>query len=128
MSDYTTIDIDGTKAAFLRAAGGETSSPVVTPNGLADFGVTFLSNLMAMLKPRLATGGQEYGLASEYTKRIGRSLNTVKDWLRNLEAKDMIHPIQCAPNVHPGMYTHVHPCVHPRYHSNTDTYKTKNAL
>lgn len=49
---------------------------------------------MAMLKPRLATGGQEYGLASEYAKRIGRSLNTVKDWLRNLEAKDMIHPIQ----------------------------------
>ena len=82
--------------------------------------MTFLSNLMAMLKPRLATGGQEYGLASEYAKRIGRSLNTVKDWVRNLEAKGMIHPIQGAPNVHP--------CVHPRYHSNTDTYKTKNAL
>ena len=78
------IDIDSTKAAFLRAAGGESSSPVVTPNGLADFGVTFLSNLMAMIKPRLATGGQEYGLASEYAKRVGRSLNTVKDWLRNL--------------------------------------------
>lgn len=98
MRDNSIIDIDGTKAAFLRAAGGETSSPVVTPNGLADFGVTFLSNLMAMLKPRLATGGQEYGLASEYAKRIGRSLNTVKDWLRNLEAKDMIHPIQGAPS------------------------------
>ena len=82
--------------------------------------MTFLSNLMAMLKPRLATGGQEYGLASEYAKRIGRSLNTVKDWLRNLEAKGMIHPIQGAPNVHP--------CVHPRYHSNTYPHKTKNAL
>lgn len=97
MIDYI-IDIDGTKAAFLRAAGGETSSPVVTPNGLADFGVAFLSNLMAAIKPRLATGGQEYGLASEYAKRIGRSLNTVKDWLRNLEAKGMIHPIQGAPS------------------------------
>lgn len=96
--ENSTIDIDGTKAAFLRAAGGETSSPVVTPNGLADFGVAFLSNLMAAIKPRLATGGQEYGLASEYAKRIGRSLNTVKDWLRNLEAKDMIHPIQGAPS------------------------------
>ena len=92
------IDIDGTKAAFLRAAGGESSSPVVTPKGLADFGVAFLSNLMAMIKPRLATGGQEYGLASEYAKRVGRSLNTVKDWLRNLEAKGMIHPIQGAPS------------------------------
>lgn len=53
---------------------------------------------MAMIKPRLATGGQEYGLASEYAKRVGRSLNTVKDWLRNLEAKGMIHPIQGAPS------------------------------
>ena len=57
MKDYQTIDIDGTKATFLRAAGGAPFPVVPPPNGLADFGVTFLSNLMAMLKPRLDTGG-----------------------------------------------------------------------
>ena len=39
-----------------------------------------------------------YGLASEYAKRVGRSLNTVKDWLRQLETMGMIHPIEGAPS------------------------------
>lgn len=44
------------------------------------------------------TGVQVYGLASEYAKRTGRSLNTIKERLRNLEAKGMIHPIEGAPS------------------------------
>ena len=41
----------------------------------------------------------------------------------------MIHPIQCAPNVHPGTYTHVHPmCTLVYTHATTailNPYKTK---
>lgn len=61
----------------------------------------FWANLVAMLDSWHHTPGagvQVYGLASEYARRTGLSLNTRKDWLRSLEAKGMIHPIEGAPS------------------------------
>ncbi len=87
--------------AMTIAAGADASSPVIGTAAYIKMQGCFWANLRALLDDWRRTPGavgQEYGLASEYAKRIGRSLNTVKDWLRNLEAKDMIHPIQGAPS------------------------------
>ena len=77
-------NIDDIKAAFDRAAQvGET--PVVTPKGLADAHATLYVNVVDALKNYTVTGGQEFGTVSEVAKRMGRSVNTKKDWLRRLE-------------------------------------------
>lgn len=77
-------DIDTIKAAFERSAQvGE--SPIVTPKGLADSHATLYANLVEAWKHSQMTGGQEFGTVSEIAKRIGRSVNTMKDWLRRLE-------------------------------------------
>lgn len=77
-------DINTIKAAFERSAQvGET--PVVTPKGLADSNATLYANLVEVLKHSQMTGGQEFGTVSEIAKRMGRSVNTMKDWLRRLE-------------------------------------------
>ena len=78
------MTIDTIKAAFEKAAQvGET--PVVTPKGLADSHATLYANLVDAWKSTQVTGGQEFGTVSELAKRLGRSVNTMKDWLRRLE-------------------------------------------
>lgn len=89
------------KQALRVAAGAEASSPVLTTNAFINMQACLWANLVELLDTwRRSPGsvGQEYGLVSEYAKRIGRNTNTVKDWVRNLEAKGMIHPIQGAPS------------------------------
>lgn len=84
------MDINILKAAFDKAAQvGET--PVVTPKGLADSQATLYTNLVEALKSTQMTGGQEFGTVSELAKRLGRSVNTVKDWLRRLECEGKLN-------------------------------------
>ena len=89
------------KNALISAAGNSIHSPVLSTEAYIKMQCCFWANLSALLNAwRTETGAgiQIYGLASEYAKRVGRSLNTVKDWLRQLEAMGMIHPIEGAPS------------------------------
>lgn len=97
----TTLNADALQKALTIAAGDAITSPVLTTEAYIRRQTCFWSNLIAMLdtwRHTPGTGIQVYGLASEYAKRVGRSLNTIKDWLRNLEYKGMIHPIEGAPS------------------------------
>ncbi len=96
----TTLNSEALQKALNIAAGDAIISPVITTEAYIRMQTCFWANLVAMLDAWRHTPGsgiQVYGLASEYAKRVGRSLNTIKDWLRNLEAKGMIHPIEGAP-------------------------------
>ena len=97
----TTHTADALKQALLIAAGDAATSPVLTTEAYIKMQTCFWANLVDMLDAWRHTPGsgvQVYGLASEYAKRVGRSLNTIKDWLRQLEAMGMIHPIEGAPS------------------------------
>lgn len=89
------------KNALIAAAGNSIHSPVLSTEAYIKMQCCFWANLSALLNAwRTETGAgiQIYGLASEYAKRVGRSLNTVKDWLRQLEAMGMNQPIEGAPS------------------------------
>jgi hypothetical protein len=51
------IDMDSIQAAFLRAAGGESSIPVVTPSGLADKSRRVFR---ALIKPKYGTTKKQH--------------------------------------------------------------------
>ena len=92
----TIPNTESLRQALVIAADDGVTSPVLTTDAYIR-----MQNLVAMIdawRHTPGTGVQVYGLASEYAKRAGRSLNTIKEWLRNLEAKGMIHPIEGAPS------------------------------
>lgn len=100
MFNSNNINSEALKDALSFAAGADSASPVLTTAAYINMQTCFWANLSALLddwRHAPGAGGQQFGLASEYAKRVGRSLNTVKDWLRNLESKGMIHPLQGAP-------------------------------
>lgn len=82
--------------ALLQAAGGS-GKQILSSDDMAGFGACLLANIESMLKSTPNTGGQQYGNATEVATRYGRSVNTVKVWLRKLEEQGAIHPIQGAP-------------------------------
>lgn len=97
----TTLNSEALQKALIIAAGDAINSPVLTTEAYIRMQTCFWANLVAMLDAWRYTPGsgvQVYGLAIEYARRVGRSLNTIKDWLRNLEAKGMIHPIEGSPS------------------------------
>ena len=95
------INSEELKNALLLAAGDAANHPVLSTEAFIKMQTCFWANMTSTLdawRHAPGAGGQSFGLASEYAKRIGRSLNTVKDWLRNLESKGMIHPMEGAPS------------------------------
>lgn len=85
------------QTALTLAAGG-TGKQIPSSDDLGSFGACLLANIENMLKRTPNTGGQQYGSATELATRYGRSANTVKVWLRNLEKEGAINPIQGAPD------------------------------
>lgn len=75
------------------------SSPVATRSQLLGLGVTLEARIIERLCPFIMSAGQEYGTVSEIAKRFGRSVNTMKDWLRKLETDGKLpHTIQGCPS------------------------------
>lgn len=89
-------NIDTIKLALVQAAGGS-GKQIPSADDLGSFGACLLANIENMLKRTPNTGGQQFGNATEVATRYGRSVNTVKVWLRNLERSGVINPIQGAP-------------------------------
>lgn len=85
-----------TEIALTQAAGGS-GKQIPSSDDLGKFGACLLANIESMLKSTPNTGGQQYGLASELATRYGRSLNTIKVWLKQLEEDGVIKPLQGAP-------------------------------
>ena len=87
---------DTIKAALTLAAGGS-GKQIPSADDLGSFGACLLANIENLLKRTPNTGGQQFGNATEVATRYGRSVNTVKVWLRKLEEQGVINPIQGAP-------------------------------
>ena len=85
------------KLALVQAAGGS-GKQIPSADDLGSFGACLLANIENMLKRTPNTGGQQFGSATECATRYGRSVNTMKVWLRNLEKEGAIKPIQGAPD------------------------------
>ena len=83
--------------ALTQAAGGS-GKQIPSAEDLGCFGACLLANIQNMLKSTPNTGGQQFGSATELATRYGRSVNTMKVWLRNLEKDGTIKPIQGAPD------------------------------
>lgn len=90
-------NISNIQLALTLAAGG-TGKQIPSSEDLGSFGACLLANIENMLKRTPNTGGQQFGNATEVATRYGRSVNTVKVWLRNLEKEGTIKPIQGAPD------------------------------
>ena len=91
------MTIQNTIQAALTLAAGGSGKQIPSSDDLGSFGACLLANIENMLKRTPNTGGQQFGNATEVATRYGRSVNTVKVWLRKLEEQGLINPIQGAP-------------------------------
>lgn len=92
----STIEQQMWSAALTEAAGGS-GKQIPSADDLGNFGACLLANIENLLKRTPNTLGQQFGNATEVATRYGRSVNTVKVWLRKLEEQGLINPIQGAP-------------------------------
>lgn len=97
LTDFTMSQSNSNYMTALLLAAGGSGKQILSSDDMAGFGACLLANIESMLKRSPYMGGQQYGSATELATRYGRSVNTVKVWLRKLEAQGEIHPIQGAP-------------------------------